>query len=255
VTNQPILFGLLLALLAGLSTTIGSFLGLFVKKTDFKLLALGLGFSAGVMINVSFVELLGQSISHIGMLWANTAFFAGILIAGLVDMLVPHEYIAECLPTNDPQLKPLIKAGVMTAIGIAIHNVAEGMTVFVGTVHSLGVGIVIAVAIAIHNIPEGLSVSLPIYCATGSRKKAFWLSFLSGITEPIGALIAVLVLWPFLTPAFTNWLLALVAGIMVYISFDELLPAAHKYGEEHVVVSGLILGMLVMTVTLVILRP
>ncbi|MFA6432048.1 MAG: zinc transporter ZupT [Candidatus Margulisiibacteriota bacterium] len=253
--QNPIFIGLVLSLFAGLATTIGALIALLVKKTDFKILALALGFSAGVMFYISFVELLGQSINHIGMLSANIAFFLGILLIYLIDVLIPHEYIAECIPhAKEAHLKPLIKTGVMTTIGISIHNLAEGAAVFVGTIHSIGIGIFLAIAIAIHNIPEGISVSLPIYCATGSRKKAFWFSFFSGITEPIGALLAVLFLWPFLTPFFVNWLLAFVGGIMVYISFDELLPAANKYGEEHVVGLGIILGMLVMAASIVMLR-
>jgi ZIP family zinc transporter len=252
---SPILIGLILSLLAGLATTFGALLSLLVKKTDYKILALALGFSAGVMIEVSFVELLMNSILHIGFIFANVIFFAGILATYLIDVFIPHEYIAECLPTDaDPKSKMMAKTGLMTAIGIAIHNVAEGMAVFVGTVHAVGVGVVIAIAIAIHNIPEGISVSLPIYCATNSRKKAFWYSFFSGLTEPVGALIAVLLLWPFLTPLVVNGLLAFVAGIMIYISFDELLPAAHKYGEEHVVAGGIIMGMIVMSTTLAVLR-
>jgi ZIP family zinc transporter len=219
------------------------------------ILALALGFSAGVMIEVSFVELLMNSILHVGFVVANSVFFAGILMTYLIDVLVPHEYIAECLPKDaDPKSKQMARTGLMTAIGIAIHNMAEGIAVFVGTVHAVEVGIVIAIAIAIHNIPEGISVSLPIFCATNDRKKAFWFSFFSGLTEPAGALIAVLLLLPFLSPALVNGLLAFVAGIMIYISFDELLPAAHKYGEEHVVAGGIILGMFVMSATLVFLR-
>ncbi|MDD4179638.1 MAG: zinc transporter ZupT [Candidatus Margulisbacteria bacterium] len=253
--SNPIVVGLTLSLLAGLATTIGALIGLLVKKNDFKVLALGLGLSAGVMIYVSFAELLMNAIGHIGFLPANLAFFGGLLLIYLVDILVPHEYIAECLPTSgDTKTKKLARTGVMTAIGIAIHNVAEGMAVLVGTVHSLGVGLVLAVAIAIHNIPEGISVSLPIFCATGSRKKAFWFSFCSGLTEPLGALMAIIFLWPFMTPFFVNILLAFVGGIMVYISFDEILPAAHRYGEEHVVALGIILGMIVMAGTLTVLR-
>jgi len=255
MNNNPMIIGLALSLFAGLATTFGALLGLLVKKNDFKVLALGLGLSAGVMLYVSFAELLMNSISHLGFLPANLAFFGGLLLIYVIDILVPHEYIAECLPTTgDKRTKRLAAAGIMIAIGIAIHNVAEGMAVFIGTIHSVRVGLFLAIAIAIHNIPEGISVSLPIYCATGSRKKAFWFSFCSGLTEPLGALIAILFLWPFLTPQLVNILLAFVGGIMVYISFDEILPAAHKYGEEHVVALGIILGMVIMAGTLVFLR-
>lgn len=255
-SNDAVILGLVLSLLAGLSTTFGALIALLIKKTDFKSLALALGFSAGVMVYISFVELLSDSISHIGFFSANGAFFGGILFIYLIDILIPHEYIAECLPFDkqDKSSKYLLKAGVFTAIGIAIHNMAEGMAVFAGTMHTVGIGIILAIAIAIHNIPEGISVSLPIYCATNSRKKAFWFAFFSGLTEPLGAIITALILWPFLTPLLVNALLAFVAGIMLYISFDELLPAAHRYGEEHLVALGIILGMLVMAATLGLLR-
>jgi ZIP family zinc transporter len=253
--DNPLLTGFILSLLAGLATTFGALMALALKKTDFKILALALGFSAGVMIYISLVELLGNSISHLGFLPANLFFFAGVVVIFLLDILIPHEYIAECLPAaQDKHSKYLMKAGVMTAIGIAIHNIAEGMAVFVGTVHALGVGIFLALAIGVHNIPEGIAVSLPIFCATNSRRKAFWFSFFSGLTEPIGALIAMLFLWPFLTPQLVDGLLAFVGGIMLYISFDELLPAAHKYGEEHLVALGIILGMVLMSGTLIFLR-
>lgn len=252
---SPIAVGLLLSLLAGSATTLGALLALLVKKNNFRILALGLGFSAGVMIDISLLELLGGSINHVGFLAANLAFFAGIAFIFLIDIFVPHEYIAECLPTEqNPQLKKLAKAGVMTAAGIAIHNVIEGVAVFTGAVHSFRAGILLATAIAVHNIPEGISVSLPIFYATNNRKKAFWLSFFSGLTEPLGALISALLLWPFLTPGFINLLLAFVAGIMLYISFDELLPAAHKYGEEHLVTLGIVLGIFLMSTTLFLLR-
>ncbi|MBN3033386.1 MAG: zinc transporter ZupT [Candidatus Saganbacteria bacterium] len=256
IPKEIVLIGIGLSLLAGFSTTIGALLSLLIKKNDNKTLALGMGLSAGVMIYISFVELLGRSIGQIGFIWANIIFLAGILLVFLIDVVIPHEYIAECLPVdkNDRKAEQLARTGMLTAIGIAIHNVAEGVTVFVGTVHSIGVGVILAAAIAIHNIPEGISVSLPVYCATNSRKKAFWYSFASGLTEPLGAVAAALLLWPFLTPGLVNGMLAFVAGIMIYISFDELLPAAHKYGEEHLVSLGIILGMMIMWGTLVFLR-
>jgi len=251
ISSNPIFIGLLLSLLAGLSTTIGSLIAFLIKKPTNRILALALGFSAGVMISVSFVELLGNAINFMGLLPANLAFFIGILIIFLVDIFIPHEYMAEKFPSAD---KSLIRTGLLTALGLAIHNLAEGVAVFVGTLHSIGIGIVLALAIAVHNIPEGISVSVPIFYATRSRREAFWYSFFSGICEPIGALLAAFFIWPFLTPYAIHWILALVAGIMVYISFDELLPAAHRYGEEHIAGIGIILGMLVMAVTLIMLR-
>ena len=144
----------------------------------------------------------------------------------------------------------LLKTGVFVAIGIGIHNFPEGMATFAGTLEDVGLGVAIAIAIAVHNIPEGLAISVPVYAATKSRKKAFWWSFLSGVAEPVGAGIAALFLMPILTHALLGWVLSIVAGIMVYISFDELVPLSQSYGREHLPIVGLIIGMAVMAFTL-----
>jgi len=248
--NSPVLFGLLLSFLAGISTAIGGLIAFFIKKPTFKILSISLGFSAGVMITVSFMELLKKAIGDVGFIYANLAFFLGILLIFAIDVLVPHEYIAEKLPSKD---RSLMKTGIFTTLGIAIHNFPEGFAVFAGALYSIEVGVLLAIAIAIHNIPEGISISIPIFYATRDKKKAFWYAFLSGIFESIGALIGAIFLLPFLSPKIVSLSLAFVAGIMVYISFDELLPAAHRYGKEHMVALGVILGMLVMTLTLGIL--
>lgn len=208
-----VLTALLLSFLAGISTTIGGAIAFFIKKPTYKILSLTLGFSAGVMISVSFVELLKNSIDDIGFIYANIAFFVGILIIFLIDFLIPHEYIAEKVKAKD---KKLMKTGLLTALGIAIHNFPEGLVVFAGSLYSIKFGILLAIAIAIHNIPEGISVSIPIFYATKNRKKAFFYSFLSGICEPIGAIIAAIFLLPFIK-SFIGATLAFVAGIMVFI--------------------------------------
>ena len=248
-------YALLLSTLAGLSTTIGSFLGLFVRHPGPRFMTLSLGFSAGVMLLVSFVELLGHGIESVGFLPAHLAFFAGFIIMFLIDVLIPHDYMAEH-NLDDPQHRKrnLARTGLFIALGIGIHNFPEGLAAFAGTLQSLNLGIAIAVAIAIHNIPEGLAVSVPVYAATGSRKKAFLWSFLSGVAEPAGALIAAVFLLPFLTPALLGLVLALVAGIMVFISIDELVPVSRSYGHEHLSIVGVITGMVVMAVSLWILR-
>ena len=245
-----ILPGLLLSLLAGISTTIGGAIAFLIKKPTSKILSFTLGFSAGVMITISFLELLKRAIEDVGFVYANIAFFLGIIFILLVDVSIPHEYIAEKIKSKNVNL---MKIGIFTALGIAIHNFPEGFAVLASSLYSMKMGTLMAIAIAIHNIPEGISVSIPIFYATGDRKKAFFYSFLSGIFEPIGAVIGAFFLLPFLTPQLISSTLAFVAGIMVYISFDELLPAAHKYGEAHIATGGIISGMLVMVLTLIAL--
>lgn len=242
----------LLTVLAGLSTGIGSLIAYFIKKPKFSYLSFLLGFSAGVMIYISFVELLGKSINEIGFLLANTCFFGGIVGIYFVDKFIPHIHLDTKLDPHHKikHGKKLMAAGVLTAVGIAIHNFPEGMAVFAVSLDSLALGLPIAFAIAIHNIPEGIAVSVPIYYATGNRKKAFVYSFLSGVTEPAGAAIGYLLLLPFLTPMILYAILAVVAGIMVFICFDELLPISREYGNEHLSTLGLFFGMALMMLSL-----
>ena len=248
--ESNVLFALLLATGAGLSTTIGSVMGLAVRKPGPRFMAFTLGFSAGVMILVSFVELLPGSIDTIGFLPAHVGFFLGILGMLLIDSLIPHDYIDQHDQSGVKAEGMQKRLGLLVAFGIGIHNFPEGMATFAGALEDIHLGIAIAVAIAIHNIPEGLAVSVPVYAATGSRKQAFLWSFLSGVSEPIGALLAAVVLLPFLTPTVLGWVLAAVAGIMVAISLDELVPAAKSFGADHAPIIGATVGMAVMALSL-----
>jgi len=245
---------LLLTTGAGLSTTIGSVLGLAVRKPGQRFMGFTLGFSAGVMILVSFVELLQVSIESIGFLAAHAGFFIGMASIFLIDLLVPHEYMGQEDHKMEQSEGELMRVGLLVAFGIGIHNFPEGMATFVGALQDVRLGVSIAVAIAIHNIPEGLAVSAPVYAATGSRGKAFLWSFLSGVSEPVGAALAALVLLPFLTEAVLGWVLAAVAGIMVSISMDELVPAAKSFGSEHTPILGAMTGMIVMALSLWLLK-
>ncbi len=264
--EENVLFAFMLTLLAGLSTGFGSLIALFTKKTNPKFLSFSLGFSAGVMIYVSLVEILGEANEALqgfyglkkGSWAAVLAFFAGVLVIGIIDHLVPEESNPhEIQKEKDEPCKPceqarLLRSGIFTAIAITIHNFPEGIATFMAALTQPNLAIPIAVAIAIHNIPEGIAVSVPVYYATGSRKKAFWYSFMSGLSEPLGAVIGYFVLKPFLNDGMFGIVFAMVAGIMVYISFDELLPTAHEYGEHHVAISGLVLGMFIMAVSLLL---
>lgn len=258
--NDPanIGFALLLTILAGLSTGIGSTIAYFIKKPKMLYLSLSLGFSAGVMVYVSFVELLPQALENVGETLAVIAFFLGIFFIAFIDMLIPekenpHSYEGLSENAKDKIDRTLMKTGVFTALAIGIHNFPEGLATFGTALNNVKLGAVIALAIAIHNIPEGISVSMPIFYATGNKKKAFMYSFLSGVAEPIGAVIGFLILMPFLSDGVLYSLLAFVGGIMVYISIDELLPIAHQYGHGHTVIIGVVSGMLIMAVSLLIL--
>jgi len=245
---------LLLTAAAGLSTTVGSVLGLLVRRPGPRFLGFSLGFSAGVMVLVSFVELLQNSITDIGFAAAHVAFFAGMAAYFLIDLLVPHDYIGQHDHPPGADTGGLRRTGILVALGIGIHNFPEGVATFAATLKDVNVGIAIAVAIAVHNIPEGLAVSAPVYAATGSRKQAFLWSFLSGVSEPVGALVAGAVLLPFLTPVVLGGVLAAVAGIMVAIAMDELVPAAKAFGSEHLPILGAIAGMAVMALSLYLLK-
>ncbi|MEA1960661.1 MAG: zinc transporter ZupT [Bacillota bacterium] len=259
---------LALTIFAGLSTGIGSMIAFFARRTNTVFLSFSLGFSAGVMIYVSMVEILPEAQKAAVNVWGDMGlwaaaggFFAGMILIALIDLMVPafenpHEprLIEDMYQENSSNTdKKLFRTGSLAAIAIAIHNFPEGLATFVSAVQDPSLGIVIATAIAIHNIPEGISVSVPVYYATGDRKKAFVLSFLSGLSEPVGALIGYLILLPFINDGLFALLFASVAGIMVFVSLDELLPAAREYGEAHHSVYGIIAGMMVMAISLLML--
>ena len=261
---HDILLAFALTLIAGLSTGVGSLIALLARRTDRRFLSVSLGFSAGVMIYVSMVELLDTARESLtaelgarGGAWATVAaFFGGMLFIAIIDKLIPaeenpHEVrLVEGKTAPGPQ--KLMRTSVLTALAIAVHNFPEGLATFVSALQAPNVAVPIVAAIAIHNIPEGIAVSVPIHQATGSRRKAFCWSFLSGLAEPAGALVGYLLLMPLLSDAVFGVLFAAVAGIMVFISFDELLPAAREYGEHHLSIYGLIGGMAVMAVSLLL---
>lgn len=274
-----VMFAFSLTLIAGLSTGIGSLIAFFAKKTNKKFLSVSLGFSAGVMIYVSMIEifvkaqdaLVAEMGEKMGAIYTVVAFFGGMFLIALIDRLIPsaenpHEpknVLADCGGCGDcevcvkeqkakQQKEQLMRLGLFTALAIGIHNFPEGMATFVSAFQDPSVAIPIVAAIAIHNIPEGIAVSVPIYQATGSRKKAFLYSFLSGLAEPIGALMGWLILIPIMSDMVYGIIFAGVAGIMVFISVDELLPAAREYGEHHLSIYGLIGGMMVMAASLLL---
>ncbi len=262
---ENIIFASLLTLLAGLSTGIGALISIFKKGTDNRMLSFALGLSAGVMVYISFMELIPEAVAAMGatmtgkeaMFWTMVAFFGGIGLIALIDYLVPedenpHEMhdMGELAHADNHHLR---RTATMLALAIGIHNFPEGMASFVAALDNIEVGLPIIIAIAIHNIPEGIAVAVPIYHATGSRGKAIKYSLLSGLAEPAGALIGMSLLLPFWTPMINAICLSAVAGIMVYISFDELLPGSEKYGFHHYSIGGVVLGMFLMATTLIFL--
>lgn len=274
MTTDTISLAFGLTIMAGLATGIGSLLAFFAKRNNAKVLTLALGFSAGVMLYVSFVEIIGKGreglTSAWGPMWGEWgtagAFFAGIVVIGVVDAVIPapHEIkegsdqseeianTASQRHANPADSRKLMRMGTFMALAIAIHNFPEGLATFAAALENPQLGIAIAAAIAIHNIPEGIAVSVPIYYATGSRKKAFWLSFLSGLAEPLGALLGFAFLMHYSSETVMSILFAMVAGIMVFISLDELLPTAERYGEHHLCIYGVIGGMAVMALSLLL---
>jgi len=278
---NEIVFAFGLTLFAGLATGIGSLLAFFSKKTSPRFLAGALGFSAGVMIYVSFIEIfvkandsLGEVLGYAaGYRLTTLAFFGGMAVIALIDTLVPEyenpheirtvgqlngcgEFSSEGGGNSQPDQTynhgNLKRMGLFSALAIAIHNFPEGLATFTGALQDPTLGVSIAVAIAIHNIPEGIAVSVPLYYATGSKKKAFIWSALSGLSEPVGAVVGYFLLMHFFNELMFGIMFAGVAGIMVYISLDELLPTAEKYGEHHIAIYGVISGMVVMALSLLL---
>jgi zinc transporter, ZIP family len=257
-----------LTLFAGLATGIGSALAFFAKSTNTKFLSVALGFSAGVMIYVSMIEIFFKAkdalVGHLGVVAGNWAtvggFFGGMFLIAIIDKLVPsmenpHEiHMVEEIPEEgtSKNKQKLMRMGILTALAIGIHNFPEGLATFMGALKDPSLGVTIAVAIAIHNIPEGIAVSVPVYYATDNRKKAFTLSFLSGLAEPVGALVGYFLIIQFFNDLIFGVVFASVAGIMVFISIDELLPAAREFGEHHLSIYGLITGMIIMAVSLLL---
>jgi ZIP family zinc transporter len=254
---------LLLALGAGLSTMIGSLIGLVMRNPGPKFISFTVGFSAGIMIFISFGELLPGAIAieGAGFLKAHAAFFSGMAGYFLIDLLVPHDYLGqhdhghgkhEPLPPNTHHT--MERTGVLVALGLSIHNIPEGMAIFVAGLKDIHLGFAIAAAIAVHNIPLGLAISAPIYNATASMRKAFLWSFFSGLSGIIGACLAAIVLMPFLSDTVMGFVFAVVGGIMVVIAIDELVPAAKELSSEHTPIVGVIAGMIVTMISLWLLE-
>lgn len=253
-----------LTTIAGLATGIGGLLAFFSRpgKDNGRFLSASLGFSGGVMVFISLAELMpearhalvGEYGSPHGGLLAMLALAAGMVITAVIDKMIPEvenphhvrseEEFNHAGDASEDERRKLGRSGLMFALAIGIHNFPEGLATFAGGLSGMDVALPLTCAIALHNILEGIAIAVPIFYATGNRKKAFMYSLFSGLAEPVGALIGFLILMPFLSATLLAVLFAIVAGIMIYITFDELLPMAETYGQHHIVLAGLLLGML-----------
>jgi ZIP family zinc transporter len=245
----------LMSAFAGMSTTIGGFIAIFSKRTNERFLAASLGFSAGVMLLVSFNELLPDSKEsltpvlgeRLAGLAAAASLLAGVAIALLIGKLVPSQENARKSKTHgtseESPMTALVRVGFVTAVAVTVHNLPEGIATFMAGYADIRLGLPVAVSIALHNIPEGIAVAVPVYYGTGSRFKAVLYSALSGLSEPVGALLAFLVLAPFINAVTLGIIFGAVAGIMIYISFDGLIPSSQMYGHTVAAIVGIFSGI------------
>lgn len=256
--EHKILTAFIITFLAGLSTVIGGFLSFFIKRKNLSFLSIGLSFSAGLLIYIALVELLKDSSetltkaigSSMGDWVVIAAFFGGIALTGLMDYFLPGHVDEELVKhLEDCDCQKLKRVGIFTAAAISLHNLPEGLTTFIACLNDIHVGFAIAVAIAIHNISIGLAISLPIYHATGNKSQALLYSFLSGMVEPLGAVIGFMIFGYMFDGIAMGILYALIAGIMIYIAFDELLPTSHDYAKGHYEIIGVVAGMFVMALS------
>jgi len=256
--TQEALRALLLSVVAGMSTLLGALIILFTKRKNEKLITASLGFAAGVMISVSFVDLLPGAwagmtnfVGHApAVLLSVLLLLAGVLLSAGLDRFVPHETVRSA-GEDERRHQNLFRAGFVSMLAMSIHNFPEGIATFMAGYEDAALGISITLAIAFHNIPEGITVAMPIYFSTGSRKKAFRYTFLSGIAEPIGAVLAFLLLRPFINGLVLGLIFSLISGIMLYIAIEELIPSSREYGYTRLALWSTFTGIALMPLTLV----
>jgi ZIP family zinc transporter len=259
-----VLLALSVTAAAGLATVVGSFLVFASKTPSPRLLSFGLAFAGGAMVYISLSEILPKSVTaftHLhgdskGFAFATIAFLSGMLLMAALDRLMPnpHEHLEEEAAVKNVSHDHLKRVGLLTAIAITAHNLPEGLATFFAMLDSPSLGIPLAFAIAIHNIPEGISIAIPVYFATNSRMTAFVACLLSGFAEPVGAALGGLFLAPYLTQDVFGGVFGAIAGVMVFLALDELLPAAKQYAKGHETVYGIIGGMAVMAASLIMFR-
>lgn len=268
--NEGVITAFLVCVAAAMATVIGGAAVLFMKKSNPRFLAFGLAFAGGAMVYISLIEIFGKSLSAFSQVYQDHAayalttfsFFAGVAALMALDRLIPNPHGGISFTENDPHghghahhHSPSVKRlGVLTALAITAHNFPEGIATFFATLDDPVVGAPLAVAIAIHNIPEGVSIAIPIYFATGSKKAAIIATFLSALAEPVGAAIGYAILMPFLSDTVYAVTFGMIAGAMVFLSLDELLPTAKRYSSGHETTYGMVLGMMALAASLVLMR-
>ncbi|WP_079958977.1 zinc transporter ZupT [Salmonella enterica] len=249
---------LILTLLAGAATFIGAFLGVLGQKPSNRVLAFSLGFAAGIMLLISLMEMLPAALDTEGM---SPVLGYGMFIIGLLgyfglDRLLPHAHPQDLVQKRQQPLPGSIKrTAILLTLGISLHNFPEGIATFVTASSNLELGFGIALAVALHNIPEGLAVAGPVYAATGSKRTAiFWAGIISGMAEILGGVLAWLILGSLVSPIVMAAIMAAVAGIMVALSVDELMPLAKEIDPNNNPSYGVLCGMSIMGLSLVILQ-
>lgn len=274
------LIALMFSTIAGLSTVIGGLVTFFIKGNSLKFLSFGLGLSAGVMLFVSLADLYPQASEMINsQLGINNAWLAvlcfalGMLSAILIDFFIPdhiqesmftkqidaneaHKDSTDCAQNENAEITigKIKRAGLLTAIVVALHNFPEGLATFSLASQDVALGLGIVFAIAIHNIPEGMAISIPVYQATHSKRKAFLYSFLSGMAEPVGGAFGFIIIKLLFPNLCIGLLFALVAGIMTYISLDTLLPLSRDYDTGHYSISGVVFGLVIMGIAIIFMH-
>lgn len=270
--SEPVLIAFAVCAAAAASTVLGSIFVLRANHANPRLLAFGLAFAGGAMVYVSLVEIFNKSVTafsagygpQIGYAYATLSFFAGVFMLAIIDRVIPnpHEGMDEREVLHEyghhhgqtAATPNVARVGLLAAAAITAHNFPEGLATFFATLDNPVVGLPLAMAIAIHNIPEGVSIAIPVYYATGSRRKAILATLVSALAEPAGALIGYLLLAPFLTQAVFGGVFGVIAGVMVFLALDELMPEAKRYSKGHEAVYGMIIGMAALALSLVLFK-
>jgi ZIP family zinc transporter len=231
----------LLSLVAGMATGIGGLISLLLGRMSDRVVGFSLGFASGVMLLVSFNNLFLEAVKLLTHLELITMFSLGALIMIALDLSIPH--IELTARRGEEGNAKMLRAGMLMAIGITLHNLPEGLIVTAGYAYVPRLGLIIAIAIMLHNIPEGVATAIPLIAAGMKPSKIAFLTFLSGLAEPFAALIGVFV-FSLLNRSIIGYSLAFAAGVMTYITADELIPVAHEYGYKHTVSAALLLGII-----------
>lgn len=263
--QENVLIAFLVTVLAASATMLGALSVINAKESNPRLLAFGLSFAGGAMVYISLVEIFVKSQVSFGEVFsekyayasATAAFFIGIFLLVILDRFLPnpHADLTKISQTDAIEKRFELKSiGLLATLAITAHNLPEGMATFFSTLDDPSVGMNLAIAIAIHNIPEGISIAIPVYYATGSKKKAIIATLISALAEPVGAILGYSILAPFMGPAVYGGLFGIIAGAMVYLALDELLPASKRYARGHETVYGMVLGMGVIAMSLVLFK-